>query len=1412
MNTLNKYITRLRPGRGLHLLLQHSNKNGYTHYMISFNKIRDIILFLITIYTMAPAQESPLYFQQISTDDGLSQANITAILQDRQGFMWFGTFNGLNRYDGYEFEVFNYDPAVPQSLSHNYISALLEDSRGVLWVGTSDGLNFYNPAHKKFTVYKHEMGNPESLSDNQIESILEDTAGRLWIGTRNGGVNVFDPEQKKFLHPFRDVHGNNLLSSNSIRLIFEDSAGNIWIAHWDGTIDIVAPLDKVYGQADINRVKISDMPVTAIAEWEAGQMWIATQGNGLFQSSFRQGSFSILARYGASAKADVTINSDIILCLLVDRQNHLWVGTEDNGIGLLDSLDGDWRFFKHDPFRSSSLNHNSVWKIYQDRAGDIWVGTYAHGINLLAGQKSHFEHIRYSPGLNNGLNNNMVNAFSEDNHNNLWIATDGGGLNYYNRKRNSFTHFNRRTSPSGPDVIVSLLNDSRGRLWIGTWAEGLFRFDKSKKQFIHYPAGRYGFASNRISHIAEDRSGGLWLSTYWGGITYFNPQDGSVKIYNRKNSALSDNYVRTALTDSNEIVWIGTDTGLEQLDLKSDHFKQYKHNPSLAGSLSKGFVHSIFKSKDGTLWIGTAGGLNQYQPGTDSFKHYSTTDGLPNNEIKCIIEDERGNLFLSTNNGLSYFDRSSESFTNYDRTDGLQGTEFNIRSGIKMASGEILFGGNNGFNIIKTIHFKRNTFIPPVRITGLNIFNKPVQIGGKNSPLKTDISVTDTLKLLYRQRVFSLDFAALSFNTPQKNQYAYKLVGFDKDWNYIGNAHSATYTNLDPGSYTFRVKASNNDGLWNEKGTQLHIIIAPPFWRTWWAYSIGILLILLAIGLLAGYFYGRQKLRNALRIEHLELEKMFEMDQMKRRFFSNISHELHSPLTLILSPLEKLIAAQSTDGETGNTLQLIHRNALRLQRMTNQLRDFQKIESEELALSLSRGDIVHFIEGIFQAFQQLAEEKNISYSFTSTEETRLAWFDADKVDKIIYNLLSNAFKFTGRKGQVSLHLAFPNADNVKISPSGNDVPAQYLEVLVQDNGVGIPQNKLDQIFTRYYRVKDEQAIQPEGSGVGLALVHELVTLYQGKIEVQSEEGSGTGFKLWLPLDEQFLEAKQLVSAFRLSAPDASSEELSNAGSTTNNEEQLTAAQAEAPIILIVEDDKEIRHYIKSSLENKYRVLDAGNGHRGMETAMRVVPDLIISDINMPELDGLAFCRQLRIDEKTSHIPVILLTADTSQNSKLKGFKEGADAYLTKPFNMDVLEAQVVNLLETRKKLREKYARNLLNAPRAGHVNTIDEQFLQKLVDKVEQNLDDSSFNAEALSKLVAMSRMQLYRKIRNLTDQTVHEFIRTVRLKKAVQLLEERRMTITQVAYEVGFNDLTYFARCFRKQYHVSPSEYAAQK
>lgn len=1348
-------------------------------------------------------------YTHFTTRNGLSQGIITCILQDARGFLWFGTYDGLNKYDGSTFTTYHFHPNDSTTISDNCIWTIYEDVEKNLWIGTREGLNLYDRNFDRFQRFTTEIPGLTS-----IRSISGDSLGNVWVTTANNGL-LRSHRTKEIFEPFSpNTHYQKRIASTTMRKLFVDSRQNLWIGTWSGALyvyDIARDkLDPVVN----NGSRFSNSSITSIVEKADGSLWVGTQGDGLYVIRDRNGRKDTIKHFTATAKKNSPLYSNVILSLVFDDRENLWIGTEDAGLFQFSPDSGMSVEQKTARGDKEGLNHRSIWSLYSDRTGNLWIGTFAGGIYMLPRYNNFFSHFSNQQGDATSLGYNAVSSFFEDKNGRIWVATDGGGLDLFNREQGTFAHFTTENSNLKSDAVLALYEDSDSNFWIGTWRSGLFLFDVVDRDFKQFNRQNSGLASDNIFGMCQDKHKTLWICTYGEGLSYLPYGEKRFRVYSEVNSGLSDNLVNSIIEDFSGNLWIGSNNGLNYLNVDTKTFTNFYHQQKDTTSLSKGFVVSLFEAHDSTLWVGTSQGLNRFDRGSNSFTRFSTDDGLPNNFVKGIIEDRKGMLWISTNKGIAQFDPERNVFKNFDASDGLQDNEFYTRSIYRTKDGEIFVGGINGFNTFFPDRIDRNPYIPPIVITDFHIFNKPVQIGAPDSPIHRHISETSEMKLSHDQSVLSFQFTALNYILPGKNQYAYKLEGFEKEWNYVGAKRTAVYTNLDAGEYNFRVKGSNNDAVWNEKGVAIKLTVLPPFWKTWWAYLTYILLVGATIYFVVRHILLREKLKNALKLEHFELEKMYELDQAKSRFYTNLYHEIRTPITLILSPLQHVLQSKESTQENLNSIALIYRNAKRLLRITNQVMDVQKIEAGNLKLELSRGDIISFIEKTAASFSEFATIRTIDFTIKSEIQHYTTWFDPDKIDKIIYNLLSNAFKFTPDAGKISLSLDVKAGDEITFHEkhTAENKAANYLKIAVRDSGAGIPEVEIDNIFQRFYQVKNNPVSRYQGSGVGMALLYELIKIYEGEISVSSSLGQGSLFTVWLPVDVDFLEQNQLVGEMDLHPideffnQDQAYKKIPTAVNHQNGGEFPTTA------LLIVEDDPELRAYIADSFRPDFRIFEAVDGQEGLDSALEVVPDIIISDFLMPKMDGFELCEKIKKDERTSHIPVILLTALASDKDRIKGLKHGADVYETKPFNMDVIIAHVNSLLENRKILRERFHADLFLNPDKVQITTIDEKFLKRAMEILEENIADPEFNAESLSKLIGMSRMQLYRKIRALTNQTVHEFIRGVRLKRAEQLLTQKRITVTEVAYSVGFKDLTYFGRCFRQQFGKSPSEHLASK
>jgi ligand-binding sensor domain-containing protein/signal transduction histidine kinase len=1095
------------------------------------------------------AQDRNLKFEHLTTKDGLSQSTITCILQDSKGFMWFGTQDGLNKYDGYNFTIFRRDPDNPASIKGSFVFEIIEDSKGNLWIGTESGLNLFDRANNGFVHYQRDVNDPNSLIGNEVRAVFEDSRYNLWIGTTGGGLNLFDRDNEKFIHYHHNESDPNSLSSNDIYSVYEDNRKNLWIGSMQGDLDLFDRENKVFHHYYYKNKKLSNNEIWNITGDRDSNLWICSYRSGLYKLSFPDNGESEFTHYMHDDNDVNSISGNAIFTVFEDSKERLWVGTENEGLNLFDEENNKFIHYRSDPFNDNSLNNNSIWSIYEDNTGNLWIGTHAGGINMIPRYGGNFSHYKHNPGDINSLSHNSVTCFYEDSRHNFWIGTDGGGLNLFNRKSETFIHYDRQNSNLSSDAVLSVFEDSSGNLWIGTWEGGLNLFDRGHRNFIQYTKENSGLASNTIFSIHEDKRGVLWVGTFFGGISYYDRNRNTFISYTPENSNLSDENIRVITGDSYGNLWIGGALGLNMFIPESKMFFLYAHNESDDKSLSGGYVLSILEASDSILWIGTAEGLNKFDRKSQNFIQYHLKDGLPSDAIKGIREDEEGNLWLSTNKGLSRFNPETRKFKNYDVSDGLQDNEFYQCSHYKSESGEIFFGGVNGFNSFNPKDLIDNSYIPPVIITDFLIFNKPVGIG-KNSPLQTHISEAGEIRLSYRQSVISFEFAALNYISSKKNQYAYRLDAFDKDWNYVGAKNTATYTNLDPGEYTFRVKGSNNDGIWNEEGTSVKVIITPPFWQTWWFRSITLSLVVMILFLI--YYLKVSQIRrrniileslvkertreinekNTILIEQTEelnntntqleerqqqieeqtdelkaqRDQLSEANSIKDKLFSIIAHDLRSPFNTLKGFIDLVQSRYDTysDKERKNMISIIVNSAGNVYNLIDNLLNWSRSQQGAIHFVPEMANIIDIINENIELFNDQAVNKDIKIESKSAAEDIRLMIDKEMINIVIRNLLANAIKYTNVDGKIELNCKREN-NNVIIS--------------VKDDGIGISEENKEKLFRNDIHFSSRGTKNETGTGLGLLLCKELIEKHQGKIWIESEQNLGTAIFISLPVKE-----------------------------------------------------------------------------------------------------------------------------------------------------------------------------------------------------------------------------------------------------------------------------------------------------
>ena len=1370
-------------------------------------------IFVLCFFASAflSAQNQNIKFEHITTDQGLSSNTVFCLLQDSRGFLWIGTYDGLNKYDGYKFTVYKNQPGDPFSISNNMIGDLCEDKLGNIWTGSTwgGGLNKFDYASEKFIRYLNDPENSSGINSNLIRSVLADSSGNIWIGTEDAGLDYLDVNTGIVKHYIHNENNPYSISSNMIYKVFLDSKNNLWIGTGDNGLNKYLKVRDQFisFKANGDEGSIGGNRIVSISEDPFGFLWIGTEDGGLNKFDPYTNKFEKFIR---DPKNSNSLSDNRVYVVDNDSKNLIWIGTDYGGLNLFDWSNKKFIHFQKKFGDPGSISDDLVYSILEDRSGILWFGTWSGGINKYDREKEKFITYSYNPNSPFSLSSNGVFAIHKDKFGDVWVGTETGGLTRINEKKNEFTWYQHNPDDPGTissDVIYSITEDKDGTLWIGTGNAGICSFDRQKNKFKRFATnGEYqnSMRDNKIYKIFYDSYGELWIGFVGGGVDKFKPVEKKFIHYENDPSdpgSVSSQLVYIFFEDNSRNLWIGTlGDGLMLYNRKTDNFSYYRNNPENAEkSLSNNAVASLCEDK-GILWIGTnGGGLNRFDRSKNLFKTFTEKNGLANNVVNGILSDNKGNLWISTAKGISKFNIKSETFTNYFASDGLQGNDFNGGAYYKSQDGEIFFGGTNGLNKFHPEQIKENSFLPPIVITDFRILHKPVEVGydslRSRTILEKSISEMEIINLNHYDNILTFEIAALDFHSPEKNRYAYMLEGFDQHWIYTdAENRSITYTNLEPGEYTLRVKGSNNDGIWNQAGTSLKIIINPPWWSTWWSYIIYGILLSVAFTISTRIYLNRQRLKTQLALEYEHSSKLEEIDKMKSTFYTNISHEFRTPLMLILGPADRLVT-KLNDEDGQKQIGLIKANAKRLLNLINQLLDLSRLEAGRLKLNAALGNISQFVKGLAMEFESIAERKDISLKIIIEKEDIEAYFDKEKMEKIITNLLSNALKFTSAGGRITVMVKSTLLNQV--------------EIVVRDSGIGISKSEIPKIFDRFYQVDGTITREHEGTGIGLALTKELIELHKGNISVDSVEGQWTEVKISLPLGKSHLSDNDIIepSDYQLRKIDSL---VDSTNAEQKSDDSISEHLLDKTIVLIVEDNPDVRDFIKDALKENYHIEVAANGEQGLRKAEKVIPDLIISDIMMPKMDGYEMMRKLRVDEKTSHIPIILLTAKSDKDSKLQGLGLGADDYLTKPFDTDELIARIKNLVETRRMLQEKFGSgsDVLHRPAKSTLNSLDEQFLDRIMVVINEHLSEEEFSIEEFGKDVGMSRSQIHRKLKALTGKSTSVYLRTVRLAKAKEMIEQKKGNISDICYAVGFSSPAYFSRCFRDEFGYAPSEH----
>ncbi|QZE14579.1 response regulator [Halosquirtibacter laminarini] len=1385
------------------------------------------LLFLM----MATTSSFGFRVTRYSANKGFTRNSVSTITQSKEGYLWIGTPNGLFRYDGYKFLKFQHEFRNKNSLLDNTIHYSYADRQGEIWIVSSKGLSIYNETEKKFR-------NIEGWPYSAITSITEIDDNKFIIGTNDGLFsaekgNIKDsleiteiPLLNTMIKSPQRVYDMIINSKNKLLISI-----NKTIISWD-----IKALQKSVPYIPEPTILNEDLGfrVSKIEEIK-DKGYLLGSAEGLFRSK----DFTTITK--VSLKKEDSKTRIYIKDIIEDHTGTIWVATEKEGLFEYNKRYNSWIQHKQIVRNNTALGSNNIRKLFEDRFGVLWIGTVRGGLNSSNTEQAPFIHIRRQSITNKSLKSNVIDGLFEDTTGKLWVGTFNRGLNVVEFNGADYSVFNVNL-PQEVSRVYTITQDKDGSIYCGSNLPGLIKFNwnNNTRKIENYQhivlKDSLNHNLSQISKIIIDKSGIFWLGSSLTniGLVRYDPKIGPNGITHYTGQSPQNHYTINNIVDICEDkfnnLWIGTyKQGVFHVRINRKtrlpyRFISYTHHFNRENTIANNQVFTVMEGCDTNIWLGLFGeGINRIITPRKGCKlkisHFSTSDGLPDDVVYGIVESPKGQLWMSTNYGISNLNLETMRFTNYDKEDGLQDNNFRKYSFCKGQSGKIYFGGINGVTAFNPKKIRKNNFKPKVLITGMKVFNETLDRNHKNKELpkiNTSIDKLKSVTLTHDQNTFSLHFVGLHYISPNKNIYRYKLEGFNTEWIYPENSiRQASFANMNPGKYVFKVSASNSDGIWSDETATLRINVLPPWWQTWWAYILYGILFIAGLMIFKKVILIKHEYQNKLSIERLEKEKIQELNKEKLEFFTNVSHEFKTPLTLITGPVSDIIdSKEQLSSHTKEDLHLIQSNADRLLRLINQLIDFRRIETGHLKLDISFDDYVVFSRNIVLSFQKVAQKKGIKLEYKSINEQQKINFDKEKLETILYNIISNAIKHTDKGGSVTI---YANATNKGQKPDPEGIYwnvdhslKEYIEFVVTNTGAEIQQEQLPLLFNRFYS-RDENNEQEQifsSSGIGLTLTHGMVELYKGKLGVVSEDGKVT-FIVRIPFNKaekpiQFKETKTIV--------------IHEITEEVNYEESTKEVQAEyhedvtsnKPLILVVDDHREIREFIAQILSNKYEIIEAENGKVALEKVTKVIPDLIISDVMMPEMNGLELCRLVKTNDITNHIPIILLTAKTEIEHRIEGIDMGADSYIPKPFNIKHLVIRVEKLLELRNSLREKFKNNFLLIDKSpSGMSESDLKFVKQAEQMILENIMEEDFSVEKLGRELAYSRMQLYRKMKSITGLSPNEFIRNYRLKQAAANLQKGEQSITEVLYQVGFSNKSYFTKCFKEFYGETPKEYS---
>lgn len=1339
-------------------------------------------------------------------DSETSKSGIYTIAQDQFGVMWMGTNGGgLYKYDGINYVSYEQDSKRSNSINSNLIYTIYVDSKNRLWVGTDEGLCLYNRNLDTFeNIDLRKQNQRETVIS--VKSIIEDQNGNIFLGTFNNGLLKLNVKSRAITSVKLDTPNtvNYLINS-----LVKDKKGIIYLGTNSG-LKVIDPVKNEVKKVIIEKdnALLSGNIVSMFFDHKQN-LWIGNGFKGLVKANL----------YTKEKQAvSYPITKKRIMSILAADTETILCATENDGLIVVDNQGNVQKKYVNSKYNNRSLGSNSVWSLFLDKENRIWLGYYNKGLGVFDRINSKVRGIESLPGNPQSLQTNCVTGIAKDHQGQLWISMEGGGVDVYNPETKNFKHItktdDRFYSGLTNDNITKVLIDKNQSIWLSSWNEGIFFLKKGSRNFINYNTKNTpDLASDNIMSITEDSRGVIWIGTFSKGLHYYTPSDGRFHHCNQKifyANGLVNLDIRKVMVDTDDAIWIGSTTGLYKVSTKdfvsfSVTSLRDKMSKKLKNHKSIHTINTLYQSKNKEIWIGTDGaGLFSYNKKTDDLKWYINFNGLHEKSISSIIESNDGHIWLSGKKGISSLDLKNKTTVNYSTYDGLLGNDFNNNSVLKDENGILYFGGYEGLNYFNPANLVRSNKQLPIYFTDLKLFNKSVGPLEKNSPLIKVISQTQKIILRHDQSVFTIDFIGINYSFPARNEFAYYLEGFEDSWNYVGSKRSATYTNLAPGKYVFKVKASEKNGVWSQKPLELKIEILPPWWKTSFAYLFYSLLLLAAIYFGNQYYQNRFKQQQLIQFEKKKAAQIEKLNDKKLQFFTNISHEFRTPLTLILNPLADIIRNNSTELSTGvlNKLQTIQKSSDRLSRLINELMDFNQLQFNKMPLKVQQLEVVAFTKEIVSYFEEEALSRGIELQFESDKKTLRDWVDPKMFEKIIFNVISNAFKVTPDNGKIKVKLVY-NEEFMNFPLIKPDYRSASFSIIVEDTGAGLDKKDIKRIFDRFYQVNNLNKAYYGSTGIGLEVVRGFVQLHKGIIEVESVLGAGTTFKLVFPVGKDFFNANEILQDEFKKEKKISFTPVIEKEEVQSPEDQ--EKQDRVYTILIVEDNAELRNYLKNELKKEYKVLTAENGQIGLETALQKLPDLILTDVIMPVMNGLELCKNIKTDLKTSHIPLMMLSAKALIKDKLEGIDSGADMYLSKPFDMDILRSSLVQLLKSRQIMFNKFYNGI--TPKAKEkTTTLDNEFIKNVLNYINENINEYDLSVEVLASKVFLSRSQLYRKIKTLTGVSVNEFIRNVRLEKAKELIELGNDNITEISIKVGFSSPSYFTKCYKEKYGHLPT------